>query len=168
MPPQGQLAQPQLELMVGCGELRVLVQRVTASVAMVVLAAVQSRALVLLAFLVFEVCKGVYYPVVGTLRGQYIPMEVRTIISQCSKPVLGAAVLADSMLPWDYQKKYPQRTDGGRLYKLKRGVKLRPGQQTSPASGGGVSERWSDAAQHSQSNECRMIVLVMMLLCTPH
>ena len=68
---------------------------VTASVAMVVLAAVQSRALVLLAFLVFEVCKGVcvYYPVVGTLRGQYIPMEVRTIISQCSKPVLGAAVL---------------------------------------------------------------------------
>ena len=55
--------------------------------------AVQSRALVLLAFLVFEVCKGVYYPVVGTLRGQYIPMEVRTIISQCSKPVLGAAVL---------------------------------------------------------------------------
>jgi MFS family permease len=37
-------------------------------------------AIVLIAFLVFEVCCGVYFPCQGTLRGKYIPEECRSAI----------------------------------------------------------------------------------------
>jgi len=64
-----------------------------AALAFLVLATAQSHFVLLTAFLVFEMCVGVYYPAIGTLRGKYVPEDMRTVVGQASKSLLSVTVL---------------------------------------------------------------------------
>lgn len=47
------------------------------AVALAVPVVVNSHAMSLMAFCVFELCCGIYFPAMGTMRGKYVPSEVR-------------------------------------------------------------------------------------------
>lgn len=51
-----------------------------ASIALAIPAVVPSFTLRLLSFFVFEVCCGLYWPGMGTLRGRYIPDDIRSTV----------------------------------------------------------------------------------------
>jgi hypothetical protein len=48
---------------------------------------------VVLAFLIFEVCCGIYFPCFGTLRGMYIPEDRRAAVMNFFRVPLNALVV---------------------------------------------------------------------------
>jgi len=51
-----------------------------------------------LAFLVFEACVGIYFPMIGTLKGEIVPEDMRSTIYNIYRLPLNVAVLLPLML----------------------------------------------------------------------
>jgi len=64
-----------------------------AAVSLVVPSLTNSPFLLLIAFMVFETCVGVYWPVIGTLKGIYVPEAQRSAIYNVFRVPLNAIVL---------------------------------------------------------------------------
>merc|ERR1712178_583194 len=54
-----------------------------------------------LAFLVFEACVGLYFPMIGTLKGDIVPEDMRSTIYNIYRFPLNVAVLMPLMMNFD-------------------------------------------------------------------
>ena len=44
-------------------------------------------------FIVFEICVGIFWPALGTLRGKYVPEEIRATVMNCFRVPLNLIVV---------------------------------------------------------------------------
>jgi len=67
---------------------------IVSSVSLLVPAFSQDMVVVLVSFLIFEVCCGVYFPCMGTLRGKYVPEATRSAVMNFFRiPLNGLVIL---------------------------------------------------------------------------
>lgn len=83
-----------------------LVTMLVSAVCMAVPVAIESATLRFLAFMVFELCIGVYFPMMGTLKAQYVPEESRTAIYNLFRLPLNLIVVATLVFRVDLVKAF--------------------------------------------------------------